>query len=79
MSALILPRATRKVRPALLAGLLLVVMGTALLGQGVYIRAKAMLAQVLLERAWAETLATGKPVKAWSWADTHPEIGRAHV
>ena len=72
MSALILPRATRTVRPALLAGLLLLVMGTALLGQGVYIRAKAMLAQVLLERAWAETLATGRPVKAWSWADTHP-------
>jgi sortase A len=27
---------------------------------------------VLLERAWAETLASGHLVKAWSWADTHP-------
>jgi sortase A len=56
----------------ILAGVLLVVFGSLLVGQGLYIRAKAMLAQVLLERAWSETLATGHPVKAWSWADTHP-------
>src|SRR5438034_11720741 len=37
-----------------------------------YIPAKAELAQVLLERAFTQTLATGQPVKAWGWADTWP-------
>jgi sortase A len=31
-----------------------------------------VLAQILLERAFAETLATGRDVKPWSWADTWP-------
>jgi sortase A len=72
MTAVALPRAATTLRPVLLAGVMLVVFGSLLVGQGLYIRAKAMLAQVLLERAWSETLATGRPVKAWSWADTHP-------
>lgn len=46
--------------------------GTWQLGQGLYINAKAQLAQVLLERAWQMTLADGKPHKAWPWADTWP-------
>jgi sortase A len=46
--------------------------GFTLIGQGLYIHAKALLAQVLLERAFTEALATGKPVKPWSWADTWP-------
>jgi sortase A len=46
--------------------------GTILMGQAVWIHAKAALAQVLLQRAFAETVATGKPVKPWSWADTWP-------
>ncbi len=46
--------------------------GLILFGQGAYIHAKAMLAQVLLERAFARTIATGQPVKPWSWADTWP-------
>jgi len=33
---------------------------------------------VLLERAFAQTLATGKPVKPWSWADTWP-VARIEV
>jgi sortase A len=37
-----------------------------------------MLAQILLERAFAETLATGHIVKPWSWADTWP-IARIDV
>jgi sortase len=32
-----------------------------------------MLAQVLLQRAFAETIATGHAVKPWPWADTWPE------
>ncbi|MCE9524057.1 MAG: class GN sortase [Alphaproteobacteria bacterium] len=51
---------------------LLIAIGIALGGQGLYIRAKAVVAQILLERAWEQTLATGEPTKAWSWADTHP-------
>ena len=46
--------------------------GLTLLAQGLYIHAKAMLAQILLERAFAQALATGTPVKPWSWADTWP-------
>jgi sortase A len=47
-------------------------LGVVLVGQGLWIHAKAMLAQVLLERAFAATLATGQVVKPWSWADTWP-------
>jgi len=43
-----------------------------LFGRGVYIHAKALLAQVLLERAFTEAVATGHPVKPWAWADTWP-------
>ena len=42
------------------------------LGQGLYIKAKAELAQVLLERAWDRTLADGETHKAWPWADAWP-------
>lgn len=42
-------------------------------GQGIYIHAKALLAQVLLERAFAQTIATRQAVKPWPWADTWPQ------
>jgi sortase A len=47
---------------------------TALLffGRGVWIYAKASLAQVLLRRAWARTVQGGKEVRPWPWADTWP-------
>jgi sortase A len=41
-------------------------------GQGLYIHAKAALAQVLIRGAWAKTQTDGTPVKPWSWADTAP-------
>jgi sortase A len=47
--------------------------GAILFGQGVFIHAKAILAQVLLQRAFAESLAAGRAVKPWPWADTWPE------
>jgi len=60
--------------------------GVVLIGQGAYIHAKALVAQVLLERAFAQTRATGKDVKPWSWADTwpvarleFPRIGRSAI
>ncbi len=52
--------------------------GLVLLGQGAYIHAKAVLAQVLLERAFTETVRTGHDVKPWSWADTWP-VARIEV
>ena len=46
--------------------------GLACFGRGLYIFAKAELAQVLLHSAWSRTQATGAPAKPWPWADTHP-------
>ncbi len=42
------------------------------IGQGSYIHAKAVFAQLLLETAWSETLNGKKEVKPWPWADTWP-------
>jgi sortase A len=43
-----------------------------LFGQSTWIFAKAQMAQVLLERAFSQSIASGVPVKAWGWADTWP-------
>ena len=61
-----------KQRVAAFAAILLLLGGVVLGGHGLFIRAKAALAQVLLERAWAQTVETRRPVKAWAWADTWP-------
>ena len=39
---------------------------------GVWIHAKAVLAQILLERAWQQTRDGGERVRPWPWADTWP-------
>jgi sortase A len=57
----------------LFIALVLAAAGATAFGRGVYIHAKALLAQVLLERAFAETMATGQAVKPWPWADTWPD------
>lgn len=59
-------------RLAVAAAALAALLGIAFIGKGVYIHAKAGLAQILLEQAFAESLASGRPVKAWPWADTWP-------
>ncbi len=46
--------------------------GTALVASALYIPAKAALAQVLLERAWARTQAGENGVRPWPWADITP-------
>src|SRR5690349_24074944 len=86
MSTPPLPPASTLRRPSRLptaAAAILCVTGLVLLGQGVWIHAKALLAQVLLERAFAASLASGAPVKPWSWADTWPvariEVPRLHA
>lgn len=52
-------------------------------GSSIWIFAKAQLAQVLLERAFTQSILKGEPVKAWSWADTYPvariKVGRINA
>lgn len=55
-----------------------VIIGGWQFGQGVYIYAKAQLAQYLLASAWEESKQTQQPVKPWPWADTWP-IARLQV
>jgi len=50
----------------------LVLVGLWQTSSGVWIYVKAQLAQVLLQRAWAGTLARQQDVKPWPWADTWP-------
>lgn len=53
----------------------LVLAAVAVGGQGVWLYAKAQLAQVLLHRAWQRTLEArvgDPPARPWPWADTHP-------
>jgi sortase A len=59
-------------RCSLAIATLLGLSGLVLVGQGVSIHAKAFVAQVLLDKAFAASVATGAPVKPWSWADTWP-------
>src|ERR1700755_96548 len=63
----------RRIAPFLLA-----LIGLILFGQGAYIHAKALVAQVLLERAFDQTIASGRITKPWSWADTWP-VARIQV
>ncbi len=69
--------------PRFTAASVLALAGLLLFGQGAYIHAKALLAQVLLERAFNETIATGHATKPWAWADTWPvariEVKRLHA
>ena len=69
--------------PRFVPPLLLALIGLLLFGQGAYILAKARVAQVLLERAFEKTIATGRETKPWSWADTWPvariEVKRIHA
>lgn len=54
-------------------GIILVMLaGIWLVGSGLYIHAKALLAQVLLERAWADTLQGEQEARPWPWADAWP-------
>src|SRR5436305_6639108 len=61
-----------------IAPLLLAFLGLILFSQGAYIHAKAVLAQVLLERAFKQNITTGRETKPWAWADTWP-VARIEV
>jgi len=64
--------AARRRLPFLAPAAVVAAVGLGLLGQGLWIPAKAALAQVLLERAFARSVTTGQPVRPWPWADTWP-------
>ena len=63
------------VKPKALISLLLVAAVIVGFGNAAWITIKAELAQVLIEKAWAETLQTSAEVKPWHWTDTWP-VGR---
>jgi len=66
-------RTTRFRRARFLAVILLLAgAGLACFGSGLFIHAKAGVAQVLLHSAWAKSQASGMPAKPWPWADMHP-------
>jgi sortase A len=57
---------------------LLAVIGLWEVGHGVWIHAKARLAQFLLQRAWERTLRGEAAARPWPWADTWP-VARLRV
>ena len=61
-----------RVKPLPCLVLLLLATGAWQFGSGVWIYAKAQLAQYLIEQAWQRTLVRHAAVKPWPWADTWP-------
>jgi sortase A len=59
-------------RPVVLPAAVLLIASLVLFSHGMWIHAKALVAQILLERAFAATLESGRDTKPWSWADTWP-------
>jgi sortase A len=55
-----------------LLSVLLFASAVVMLGKASWIHVKAQVAQVLMDRAFDQAVSTGKPVKAWNWADTYP-------
>ena len=51
---------------------LIAIAGLSQLALGLWIPAKAALAQALLQRAWTQTVASGAEARPWPWADTWP-------
>ena len=72
------PRTTVTIHMVWIVASLLLVLGSWLIGQGLWIHVKAVAAQWLLQNAWHETLNTQQPIKPWPWADTWP-VGRLIV
>lgn len=66
-------------RSLLCLAVLLSLFGIWQLGSAGWTAGRAVLAQLLLERAWAATLDEGgRPTRPWPWADSHP-AGRLMV
>jgi sortase A len=54
------------------SAVLLLLLGAWQLGDGLYIQAKARLAEALIARAWSRMLEGETQAKPWPWADTWP-------
>ena len=63
---------TRVRSPLVLLSVAVMTCGLVLFGQGLLIHAKAYAAQILLERAFTQSITTGEQVKPWAWADIWP-------
>lgn len=63
-------KTTRKVRKY--GAILFLLVGVMMMGKGIWVGSKAVVAQVLLDRAWETALDTGTPPAPWSWMDTKP-------
>ncbi len=70
------PRPARRAAAGLVAALALA--GGGLVVRGLWIPAKAVAAQVLLEGAWRRARAGGVAPRPWPWADTWP-VGRLGI
>jgi sortase A len=57
---------------------LCIILASLCITDGLYIKAKAIVAQHLLLRAWEKTVVFDTPVKPWPWADTWP-VARLQV
>ena len=68
----------RRRRIAFATALALLGLGLWQVGEGLYIHAKAALAQVLLQSAWERTLTGEARARPWPWADTWP-VARLRV
>jgi len=55
-----------------------IVIGGICLAKAAYIPAKAITAQILLDRAWDKTQATGQIHLPWSWMDAYP-VAKLHM
>ena len=53
-------------------GVTLLLTSVGLMGNGLWIQIKALLAQELLDRAWYQTRASGESMRPWPWADFWP-------
>jgi len=71
-------RLPRKTRLIPVISVICFSLGAWQLGQGVWLEAKAWLAQLLLQQAWSETMAGSQQVRPWPWADTWP-VARMRV
>jgi sortase A len=55
-----------------LSALAMLIAGTLIAAQALFIPAKAQVAQVLMANAWEHQLSTGDPARPWPWADFTP-------
>lgn len=65
-------RITRRWHIPEITALLLLCIGVVCFGEAMWIKGKALLAQVLIARAWAHAQAGAPAPKPWPWADTTP-------